>query len=149
MPAGCGSTSASHSPSGRELALERAQLVHISGDLRSVQAAVQREVATSRGAWPLIAAGLPRVPQPKLKAAVSRASASAGALPEPPFMAAPARLTGPPAGIAGIYEDYDRLPPRGWRLMEATVGAIGEGTPAAASFARENSSLYIDAIYDG
>jgi hypothetical protein len=149
IAAGCGSTSASYGPSGRELALQRAQLVRISGDLRSVQAAVQREVATSRGAWPLLAAGLPQVLAPTLKAAVSRASASAGALPEPPFMTAPARLTGPAAGIVGIYEDYDRLAERGWRLMDATVRAIGEGNSVAARFARENSSLYIDAIYDG
>jgi hypothetical protein len=114
-----------------------------------VQAAVQREVASARGAWPLIAAGLPRVPSPTLDAAVGRASAGARALPEPHFMSAPARLTGPAAGIAGIYEDYARLAERGWRLMDATVGAIGKGAPVAASFARENSSLYIYAIYDG
>lgn len=130
------------------MALERAQLVRISGDLRSVQAAVRREVASSRDAWPLLAAGLPRVLPPTLKAAVGRASASAGALPEPSFMTTPARLTGPAAGIAGIYENYERLAERGWRLVGATVGAIEGGTPVAASFARANSSLYIDAVYD-
>jgi hypothetical protein len=146
---GCGSTSASHGPSGRELALERAQLVQVSDDLRSAAAGVKREVAASRGAWPSIAAGLPSALPPTLKAAVGKASASAGALPEPPFMTNAARLTGPAAGIAGIYEDYDRLAERGWRLTQATTGAIETGPPPAASFARMNASLYIDAIYDG
>ncbi len=121
----------------------------MSGDLRSVQGAVEREVSASRGAWPQIAAGLPPVLPPTLKAAVGGAGASAGALPEPPFMTAAARLTGPAAGIAGIYENYDRLAERGWRLTEASIAAISSATPAVAGFARENSSLYIDAIYDG
>jgi hypothetical protein len=80
---------------------------------------------------------------------VASASARARAIPEPPFMTNAARLTGPAAGIAGLYEDYMRLTERGWRLTETTVNAIASGPTAAAGFARENSSLYIDAIYDG
>jgi hypothetical protein len=123
--------------------------VQVSGGLRSAAGAVRRELVASRAAWPSIAAGLPRSLPPTLKATVAAASASAGALPEPPFMTGAARMTGPAAGIAGLYEDYIRLAERGWRLTEATVSAIASGPPAAASFARENSSLYIDAIYDG
>lgn len=146
--AGCGS-GASHGPSGHELALERSQLAQVSDGLRSVEGAVRREVAASRSAWPQVAAGLPPAAPPALRAAVARATASARAVPEPPFMTNAARLTGPAAGIAGLYESYERLAERGWRLTEATIGAIASGTPATASFARESSSLYIDSIYDG
>jgi hypothetical protein len=146
--AGCGST-ASHTTSSRELALQRAQFVQVSNGLRSVQGAVQHEVATSRTAWPLIAGGLPQALPSGLQGAVGAASAGAKALPEPPFMRNAGQLTGPAAGIAGLYESYERLAERGWRLTAASIAAIGGGAPAAASFARENSSLYIDAIYDG
>jgi hypothetical protein len=146
--AGCG-TGTSHGPSGRELALERAQLVRVSDGLRSAEGAVRRELGAARGAWPSIAGGLPQALPPALRAAVGRATTSAKALPEPPFMADAARLTGPAAGIARLYESYERLAQRGWRLTEATIDAISGGAPAAASFARANSSLYIDAIYDG
>jgi hypothetical protein len=110
---------------------------------------VAREVSASRGAWPSIAAGLPRTISPALRAAVGKASASSTALPEPRFLTNVARLTGPAAGIAGIYESYERLAERGWRLTSASIDAIASGQPAAASFARENSSVYISAIYDG
>jgi hypothetical protein len=145
---GCGSAT-SHSSSNGELALQRAQLVQMSDDLRSAEAAVGREVSASRGAWPSIAAGLSQAPSPALRAAVTKASASAAMLPEPSFMANAAQLTGPAAGIAGIYENYKRLAERGWRLTDASIAAIVGDAPAGASFARQNSSLYIDAIYDG
>jgi hypothetical protein len=109
---------------------------------------VQREVAASRGAWPLIAGGLPQTLPATLQHAVGAASTSAKAILEPSFMANVSKLTGPAAGIAGLYENYERLAERGWRLIEASIGAIVRGTPAVASFERENSSLYIDAIYD-
>jgi len=145
--AGCGS-SASHSPSGRELALERAQLVQVSDGLRSAEGAVKREVAASRGAWPQIAWGLPQALPGALQRAVSTAATSAQALPEPGFMTDASKLTGPAAGIAGLYENYERLAERGWKLTETTIHAIVSATPAVASFERGNSSLYIDAIYD-
>jgi hypothetical protein len=122
--------------------------VQVSSGLNAVKGAVQREVAASRSAWPLIANGLPQAPQQALREAVGRASANAKALPEPRFMTNASRLTGPAAGIAGLYESYERLAERGWQLIQATIGAIASGTPAVASFERESSSLYIDAIYD-
>lgn len=106
-------------------------------------------MAASRGAWPLIAGGLPRALPPALQGAVEKASASAKAVPEPPFMRNAGELTGPAAGIAGLYESYERLAERGWRLTETAIGAVVSGAPGVASFERENSSLYIDAIYDG
>ncbi len=57
-------------------------------------------------------------------------------------------LTGPAAGIAGLYESYDHLTERGWRLTETTITAIATGTPQVASFERANSPLYIHSIYD-
>lgn len=58
-------------------------------------------------------------------------------------------LTGPASGIASLYESFSALASHGWRLTETGITTILHGTSIAASFARGNSSLYIDAIYDG
>lgn len=149
--AGCGSSS-SNGPSQRELALERTQLVQVSMSLQASEGAVHEEVAASRRAWPSIASGLPPTLSPALRAAVALASAKAAALPVPPFLAEPRQLTGPAAGIAGLYESYERLAPRAWRLTLASINAIAGitpgVTPTVASFERQNSAFYIDAIYD-
>jgi hypothetical protein len=63
-------------------------------------------------------------------------------------MANAQELTGPAAAIAGLYESYDRLAERGWRLTETTIAAIATGAPSVASFERANAPLYIHAIYD-
>jgi hypothetical protein len=145
--AGCGS---SHSSiSRREYALERAQFEQVADELREVQAPVHREVATSRSAWPLIYNGLPKRMSARLQYKVKAASDVAGALPAPRFMTQQATLTGPASGIAGLYEDYDRLAERGWRLTETTVSGIASGPRSVAEFVRANSPLYIDSIYDG
>jgi hypothetical protein len=169
LAAGCGSSAPSHAQSSRELALERAQFEQVSKQLSSLEGAVKREVAASRVAWPSIADGLPQALGSGLRTAVSTANASAKALPEPSFLSNASKLTGPAAGIAGIYENYEQLAQRGWNLTEAAVqtissaGSAGTGpTPAGttaktagtvasaaqASFERANSALYIDAIYD-
>jgi hypothetical protein len=145
--AGCGST-ASHTASGPELALQRAQFVQVSNALRSAEGAVAREVSASRGAWPSIAGGLPQAFSPSMRASVGSASASARALPEAPFATDTARSTGPAAGILALYESYVRLAQRGWHLTEASIAAASSTTPTVASFARENSQLYVDAVYD-
>ena len=159
--AGCGSGSSSHAQSSGELALERAQFEQVSSQLSGLKAAVKREVAASRVAWPSIAGGLPQALGSGLRTAVSAANARAKALPEPPFLANARKLTGPASGIAGIYENYEQLAQRGWNLTEAAVqtitsaGSIATNATAAsasaaaqASFERANSPLYIDAIYD-
>jgi len=158
--AGCGSGSSSHAQSSRELALERAQFVQVSNQLSALEAAVRREVSASRAAWPSIADGLPQAPGGGLRTAVSTANARAKALPEPSFLADARKLTGPAAGIAGIYESYEQLAQRGWNLTEAAVQTISSATAstgnvaararaaAQTSFERANSPLYIDAIYD-
>jgi hypothetical protein len=114
-----------------------------------VQGAVRHEVSASRAVWPLIYNGLPKRMSARLQSGVKAASDVAGALPAPSFMAKQATLTGPASGIAGLYEDYDRLAERGWRLTETGVSGIVSGPISVARFVRANSSLYIDAIYDG
>jgi hypothetical protein len=160
--AGCGSSPSSHAQSSRELALERAQFEQVSSQLSGLEAAVKREVATSRVAWPLIAGGLPQTLGSGLRTAVSAASERAKALPEPSFLSSASKLTGPASGIAGIYQNYEQLAQRGWSLTEAATQTIssagsaatnttaaGPNAAAQASFERANSPLYIDAIYDG
>jgi hypothetical protein len=160
--AGCGSSSSSRAQSSRQLALERAQFEQVSSQLSALEAAVKREAAASRVAWPSIAGGLPQTLGSGLRTAVSAANARAKALPEPSFLADVRKLTGPASGAAGIYANYEQLAQRGWNLTEATVkttasaGSAATRTTAAnnsaaaqASFERANSPLYIDAIYDG
>jgi len=130
------------------MALERSQLIRLSVGLGAAQGTIHEEVAAARGAWPAIANGLPPTPSPALRANVAQASAKAAAIPAPAFLAEPRSLTGPAAGIAGLYESYERLAPRAWKLTLAGIDAIKTGPPAAAQFARTNSSFYIDAIYD-
>jgi hypothetical protein len=146
--AGCGSGS-SHTPTNAELVLERAGLVQVSHELRTLETPVRHEVSASRVAWPTISNGLPSALSGSLRSAVANASTAARALPEPQFVAHPGGLTGPAAGMAGLYESYSRLASKGWRLTETGIAAILRGAPAAASFARGNSSLYIAAVYDG
>ena len=121
----------------------------MSAGLQTAEGAVRNEVAASRGAWPAIASGLPAAPSPALPGAVARASAKAALIPVPSFLAEPRSLTGPAAGVAGLYESYERLVPRSWRLVLAALDTIATGPPVAARYSRTNSSFYIDAIYDG
>jgi hypothetical protein len=170
--AGCGGGLSSSSQTPRELALERTQLEQVAGELRAAEPDVAREVAASRRAWPLIFDGLPKVPapprystvpspprhstvpqtpSPTFRSAVAAAgvAASPPSLPEAAFIARARTLTGPASGIAGIYESYEQLVRHGWLLTEQAVATIASGPTAVASFERANSSLYIDAIYDG
>ena len=170
--------SASSTQSSAELAVERSQLERVSSELRAAEPAVRHEVAASRVAWPAIAKGLPAIVSPALLAATSAASARASSaqLPEPAFLARARTLTGPAAGVAGIYESYEQLARRGWLLTSTAIatiaraptatstgtagtdatsasatvsGATASARQAQASFARANSPLYIDAVYDG
>jgi hypothetical protein len=147
MLAGCGSGESNISR--REYALERAQFEQVAGELLEVQAAVHREVARSRVVWSRIYNGLPARIGAQLQDRVKTASEVAGDLPAPRFMTRRATLTGPASGIAGLYEDYDRLAERGWRLTETGIAGIVSGPLSVQRFVRANSPLYIDAIYDG
>ena len=120
----------------------------VSEGLRAAGGIVEQEVIASRAAWPAIANGLPPRLSKSLRRAVRLVSSRARRIPEPRFMAQRERLTGPAAGLAGIWESYSRLAPRGWQLTDANLTTIASGRTSVAAFARANSSLYIDAIYD-
>lgn len=142
---GCGGKS---HVSQRELELERAEFVQVGQELRELRTPVAREVRASRAVWPLIYNGLPARIGSRLRAGVNASSALAGSLPAPRFMANTATITGPASSLANLYEDFDRLAERGWRLIETTVEGIAQGKAAVAQFVRANSGLYIDSIYD-
>ena len=108
---------------------------------------MERELAAARPVWPQIADGLPATPSTSLRRAIAGASASAAALPEPRFMLQVDGLTGPAAGLAGIWESYRRLSRQGWRMTDATARASAANS-AGATFAKANSSLYVEVIYD-
>jgi hypothetical protein len=126
---------ASGMPSSAKLALERTQLERVSSELRAAELAVRREVAASRVAWPAIADGLPAGVSPALLAATSAASARASSaqLPEPAFLTHARALTGPAAGIAGIYENYEQLARRGWLLIGAALTTIARASGASSA----------------
>jgi hypothetical protein len=131
--------------------LQREDLVAVSRGLRQAEASVQREMAAARIAWPLVAEGLPASIPPATRPAVFTASRMARAIvvPAPMSKTQAHLLTGPAAGIAGLFGVFSRLTERGWTLTSAAAGEITSGSPATARFARENVALYIDSTYDG
>ncbi len=147
--AGCGG--ASSTPA--ELRLQREDLVVVSRALDTVERPVAIEVAAAKRAWPLIANGLPTDAGAlaRLQVPVAAAAASAARVPTPPALgeAQADSLTGPGAGLAGLYRNYIGLSTRGWTLTGAAIEQIEHGSPAAARFARENVGLYIESVYDG
>jgi hypothetical protein len=131
------------------LTLQRQDLVAVSRVLRGSETPAAHELAATRTAWPLVANGLPADPR-ALARPVAAAGASAARVKLPAlFQEAPAAsLTGPASGLAGLFRTYAGLATRGWQQIGAAVAEIDHGTPAAARFARENSPLYIESIYD-
>jgi hypothetical protein len=148
--AGCGGkSSTATNPTAEQL--QREDLVAVSRGLRQAEGSVKREMAPARLAWPLVANGLPANISPATRTAIAKAGAAARAIVAPPLlMKEQARsLTGPAAGIAGLFQPFNRLTERGWTLTGAAAEEISSGSPAAARFARENVALYIDSVYDG
>jgi hypothetical protein len=148
--AGCGGASGS-AASPATIRLQREDLVAVTRGLRQAAVSAQREMAAARIAWPLLARGLPAPIPPATSPAVFTASRLARAIVVPPPMrtAQARQLTGPAAGIAGLFATFSRLTERGWTLIGAATDQIGSGAPTVAAFARENVALYIDSIYDG
>jgi hypothetical protein len=147
--AGCGDTSSTPA----ELRLQREDLVAVSRALATVERPVAIEVAAAKRAWPLIANGLPTGAGPLAgaRAPVATAATSATRIPTPPVLgeAQADSLTGPGAGLAGLFRNYIGLTTRGWTLTSAATDQIEHGSPAIARFARENVGLYIESVYDG
>ena len=148
--AGCGGGSSGASTPAAER-LQREDLVAAVHGLRQAETSSAREMAAARIAWPLVANGLPAAIPPATQTALSTAGAAARAIVLPPLMSKErARsLTGPAAGIAGLFRTFDGLTEPGWTLTAAAGVQIDRGPAAAARFARENVPLYIDSVYDG
>jgi hypothetical protein len=146
---GCGRSSSASTPASERL--QREDLVAVSHGLRQAESSVGREMAAARIAWPLVANGLPASIPPSVRPALSTASEAARAIVTPPLMseAQSRALTGPAAGIAGLFRTFSGLTERGWTLTGAAAGEIESGSPIAVRFARENVALYIDSVYDG
>jgi hypothetical protein len=147
--AGCGGSSSVSTPAAERL--QREDLVATVRGLRQAEGSLRREMAAARIAWPLVANGLPTTITPATRTALSAASGTARAIVLPTLMGeVQARsLTGPAAGVAGLFRTFNGLTERGWTLTGAASTEIEGGSPAAARFARENVALYIDSVYDG
>jgi hypothetical protein len=119
----------------------------------TVERPIAIEVAAAKRAWPLVANGLPTGAGPlaSTRVPVSAAATSATRIPTPPVLGETQAdsLTGPGAGLAGLFRDYVGLTTRGWTLIGAAIEEIEHGSPAGARFARENVGLYVESVYDG
>jgi hypothetical protein len=144
---GCGRGEVS---SSIELRLEREDLVAVAHALQRAQGPVQREVAATKAAWPMVAHGLPADSAAIRRAPILAARAAAAKLPIPaPLQEAQATmLTGPGSSIAGLFRTYSGLASHGWQIIDASIEAVEHGSPAAARFARANVALYIESVYD-
>jgi hypothetical protein len=149
--AGCGGSGQSSSPAARRL--QREDLIAITDGLRSAAPSVQRELASARAAWRLVANGLPpgRTAIAQARAPIAAATASAAKLEIPEVLneAQAHSVTGPGALIAGLFRSYVALARHGWTLIGAALEEIENGSPASARFARQNVALYIESVYDG
>jgi hypothetical protein len=147
--AGCGGSSSAGTPAAERL--QREDLVAAVHGLRQAEASTVRETASARIAWPLVANGLPATIPPATRTALSAANGAARAIVLPPMMGeVQARsLTGPAAGITGLFRTFYGLTERGWTLVAAAGKEIDSDPTVAARFARENVALYIDSVYDG
>jgi len=132
------------------LALEREDLVFVARALQAAEHESATEVAATKAAWPLIADGLPRRSTGVWSPTLQSAQQSAERLTLPPLLAEQRAeaLTGPASTIAGDYRDFSVLAGRGWEMLSSMAHEIEHGSPQAATFARANSPLYVDSIYD-
>jgi hypothetical protein len=145
--AGCGSEDTA---SPTELALEREDLVAVSRALQRAEDSVGREVAATKAAWRLIVDGLPADTSTIAPSLIRAAAEDATRLEAPALFeeAQGSELTGPGALIAGLFHSFNGLATHGWQMIDAAIAAIEHGSPATASFARANSGLYVESIYD-
>jgi hypothetical protein len=147
--AACGSKGKSTTPTA--LKLQREDLIAISHALKDVHAPIAREVAATKAAWPLIARGLPTEITTVSRSPQARAAAASAARLQLPALLGEAQartLTGPAAQISGLVRSYALLSARGWKLLDAAFSQIESAPPANARFARKNSPLYIESVYD-
>jgi hypothetical protein len=145
----CGSGGATLTPAA--LRLQREDFVSVARALSSASPSVGQEVAAAKGAWPLIANGLPADAGELPKAPVASAGKAAASVVLPPVFAEAnaAALTGSGARIAGMFRNFRGLTNPGWKLISAAIAQIEHGSAAASRFARANVGLYIESVYDG
>jgi hypothetical protein len=146
LAGGCGG-GGSHSPAA--LHLQREDLAAVSRGLAQARVAVAGELVAAKAAWPSVANGLP-APGSPARSAIAAAVDRSSALPLPALFGERAvlSLTGPAAGIGGLYRRFVELAGRGWRLIGAALEQVQHGSPGAARFARANVALYIESVYD-
>lgn len=151
MVTATGCAGSRHPASPAAQALEREDLIVVSRALQSMQEPVAREVAAAKTAWPLLANGLPARTPSIARPSVLAASDSATQVKLPRLLEQPQSmsLTGPASELAGLFSTYSGLTSDGWELIGAAIEQIEHGSPASASFARQNVALYIDSVYDG
>ncbi len=144
---GCGSSSES---TQADASAQRHDLVGAAHALASAQAETATEVAATKAAWPLVAHGLPAQLSASDRAKIAAAHGGANGLHLPGLFGQGRShgLTGPAASLAGAYEGFVGLSWTGWKMIEAALKASASGG-ARASFARANSPLYIESVYDG
>jgi hypothetical protein len=145
--AGCGSHDHA-TPQAEQL--QRADLVDVSRALITAAPAVDREVAATKAAWPLIADGLPTdiraLPRTTIQNAITRARELK--LPTLFEEGEAASITGPGSTLASLFRGFVTLGGRGWKLIGAAIEEIEHGSPRAARFARANVAIYIESVYD-
>jgi hypothetical protein len=143
---GCGRSEPASSAGAR---LQREDLVVVSHALQRVEGEVAAEVARTKAAWPLVVNGL-RSDMALARPPIRAASEAAAMLELPALFeeVQASALTGPGAGIAGLFRSYSGLARNGWQLIGAAIDQIERGPPPARRFARANVALYIEGIYD-
>jgi hypothetical protein len=145
--AGCGSSGRS---TEANLRLQREDLIAASRALAEAQREVAAEIRTTRSAWPSVANGLPSPASAAQSRAIAAAEAGAAAVRLPKLFGEEraAGLTGPGASLAGTFRSFAGLSATGWKMISHAL-AVDRAGGAAASFARANSPLYIESVYDG
>jgi hypothetical protein len=145
--AGCGG---GEGASTTGLRLQREDLVSVSHALLRAQSSVEREVAVTKAAWPLVANGLPVSLTPSARLAIEQATSQAAKVlvPAPLPEAQATTLTGPGAQLAGLFQSFDGLARNGWRMIGAASDTVEHSSATAARFARANVALYIESVYD-
>jgi len=137
---GCGASR----PTPAELKLQREDLVAVSSALKSLEAPVARELATTKRAWPLVVDGLPAGSVTSVRAPAAAAAESAAKIMMPALLQETQAdsLTGPAAALAGMFRTYDGLATRGWQLISEAIDQIEAGAraPAASGRARTGAS---------
>jgi hypothetical protein len=144
---GCGSSSRAVQA---DLRLQREDLIAAARALARAQRDVAAETLTTKAAWPVVAGGLPASVGAGEGSSVAAAARGAAAVRVPSLFEpqVAAGLTGPGAGIAGTFRAYAGLSGTGWRMIQDALRASAAGG-SASGFARSNSPLYIESVYDG